>query len=99
MEDPEGAAVGGVLKKTEHALIGTLIANLLAGVIAATLLWAQVHEHDRRLDRLESADQAAVQKTAEMAMAVVELRGVIAALKETVGDLRSTVRSGGGLQK
>ena len=91
-ETPEPTRDGSVLKQAERALIGTLIANLIAGIIAATLLYAQVHEHDRRLDRLELADRDAVNKATEMALAVSDLRGAIAALKETVADLRSTVR-------
>lgn len=80
------------LRKAEHALIGTLVANLIAGIIAATLLYAQVKEHDRRLDRLELSDRDTAQKNVDAALALAELRSVIASLRETVSDLKQAVR-------
>lgn len=73
------AEQGGSWTVDKHiplALLAGMTMQILAGLVAATLLWADVQNHSRRIDRLETTADA-------LRDVVIELRAVVRSARDS----------------
>lgn len=80
-------------KKIPVAVIIALAGNLLALVIGATLTYAQIADHERRLMQMEAARHIADGKAQEFSSAIVRLQETTAMMREAVTELRQAART------
>lgn len=74
------------------ALIFAMAGQIIVALVAAALFVAEVREHDRRIERLEVADNATAARSQQLGEAVARLQETTLTLREAVTDLRQALR-------